>query len=129
MLNIHVDRTKLIDVIKANKVKHVLEYKEACHDYAVDAMREINKAIDSLNSDAKKIGDGEVIKLAFINLRTVVPTSHEKDYDRAIGMLEMTTENEIRLPEEDFSKYVTDDWEWKEQWDTVRNSYSSKSGR
>ena len=36
-----------------------------------------------------------------------------KDYDRAIGMLEMSIDNEVEITSLEFQHYIQDDWGWK----------------
>ena len=54
------------------------------------------------------------------------PVSHVEDYDRAIAMLEIHTEDTISLSAEYVSQYVLDRWNWSERFVASAMKYSSR---
>jgi hypothetical protein len=47
------------------------------------------------------------------------PTSHIKEYDRVLDMLEASLDEEFELSDKEFSQYVRDEWSWKTDFITT----------
>ena len=73
-----------------------------------------------------------------VQLTAKKPVSHEKDYDIAIRAMELSTAEFVYLEMGDFMKYVQDEWEWKNEFNSnnltlingisvANNSYFSNS--
>jgi hypothetical protein len=81
-----------------------------------------------LNARAEHEKDGGKIDLKDVNayislslqprvqLAVKEPVSHEKEYNIAIRSLELTTAEFIYLDQSNFSKYVLDEWDWKQEF-------------
>ena len=54
------------------------------------------------------------------------PRCHSKDYDEIIMMMEMEVQNEVSLTQDEFSKYVQDQWHWKSDFDFISSSYKRR---
>lgn len=54
-----------------------------------------------------------------------VPQHHLNKYDTAIKMLQMTTETELQLTQEQFNCYVMDQWHFQQQFLTGASHYNS----
>lgn len=126
MDKVKVNRDDLLAKLEVNRERHILQYAEACADYRDDALAEVAKAMDKLNGFADDLAKGEVRGVGYISFRTPVPESHEREYNRAISMLRMSVDAVIDIDEQRYSRYVMDDWDWKEKFDEVRMSYSNK---
>lgn len=108
-----IAKEAILKIISENRKKHEEEYNESIEAYKI-------KVITKLNSYIKKLEDGEFPNL-MINLPK--PVSYIKEYDKIYKMISMGTETEIELSETEFSKYVLDDWEWKENWSQTNSFY------
>jgi len=117
MERLKVKTSDLIKVLKANRKKHIIEYKEAVRQYrlrAVEALkRELDKAING--------------KSFTTNISMTRPTSHEKDYDLIIKMLEMSVEEITILDHHEFNQFVMDEWSWKPNF-RASTTYYGMSG-
>lgn len=106
--------SEVLECLRRNRSQHRGIFKDACDGYKAQFIEKLNKAVDALKA-------GE---LSTPSLYMVAPDDHTDDYDYAIKMLEMTTQDEIELTEKDVAQYVMDDWGWKKQWDETVTSYS-----
>jgi hypothetical protein len=108
------------------KAKKVLEQK----------LKKVSKAVaEGEKEHAKKDG---IIDLTDINaavslilqpkvqLTVKQPVSHEKEYDRVIRNLELSTAEFVILNTTDFNQYILDEWAWKQ--DFAANLYAMTSG-
>lgn len=108
------DKTKLLEVLRENRASHRKIFLEACEGY-------LKKAIELLEAKLASARKGERISMQF-SLQQ--PIDQTKEYDRAIRMLEMSTDAVVELEEHDFQQYVMDDWAWKDQFLTSNSAYS-----
>jgi hypothetical protein len=108
------DKQKLLEVLRANRESHRKIFLEACTGY-------LKKAIELLEQKLASAKRGERITMHF-SLQQ--PIDQTKEYDRAIRMLEMSTNAIVELEEHDFQQYVMDDWAWKGQFLTSNSAYS-----
>lgn len=115
--SVPVRKEELLKKLKENRLNHRSIFEEACEKYREAAIREL----DNMLSDAK--ANKKIRKV----LALEEPQDHTKDYDRVIVMLEMCTKDEITISEEEFTKYVMDDWTWKHQFTSNATSYTGKS--
>lgn len=114
MQKVTVKKAELLAKVSANLQTHLKDFSEACDGYREKAMAELTAKFESLKA-------GNVVELTFDDLDK--PVSHERDYRRAIAMLEMSTSDEIELSSHEFSQYVLDDWQWKELFSASLTKY------
>lgn len=109
----------LIEKLKFNKDKHVKTYEKAWEVFT----QEYSERLEEMVKDSSNIELGKAPDL-YVDL--AVPQSHEDDYSRVILMVELSSQEEFHLTEQEFRQYIMDEWYWREAWlqDTV--SYSSK---
>ena len=115
-----VDTTELLTIIKTNRDKHVRIVEIAQSKYREMAVKEL----DSMLADAR---EGKKIR-RFLSLE--VPTNHTKEYDKIIGLLEMTLragQATVEVTEYQYACYVQDDWSWKRQFAESNFAYSNAS--
>lgn len=115
MENVKVTRVGALAHLKANRITHKAEYEEAMEGWRAEAARLLKKALKDLKSTGK-------YELKHIP----VPSEYLGSYDRAIAMLEMSVDDEIILTEEDFARYILDDWDWSRQFKVANSTYSSR---
>ena len=114
MREIKVNKAELLKKLRENRNEHRAIFEEALEGYRAEAIRLLDKAL----ADAKK---GRKI-ITYIHLQE--PVDQTKDYDRAIGMLEMCVDNEITVTSQEYAQYVMDDWSWKEQFLATNTFYT-----
>lgn len=126
-------RVELLTKLNANRETHMTEYEEAMKGYFMEVQEEATELIGKLE-EVKVLASKEEFaedkkdyeRNFFIKARK--PFSNLPAYDRAIAMLEMSTDQDIPLDEESFSCYVLDEWDWKEEFATTNAYYSGKFG-
>ena len=112
---VKVDRDKLLTTLQENKAKHVDEYNDAIAEYRKQAEKALRKR-------AIEIRDGETLRKEIDDLPA--PLSFVKDYDRAIAMVEWSTESELELDEHAFRAWVLDEWNWRSQFAGTTSVYN-----
>lgn len=122
MKTIRVQKEKLLDTLKTNRDNHISEYQEAVELYYDDVLSKLDKK----RREVKKAGvDG------ILDINTVVsvsaPVSYKDEYDTTIEMLEWSTDDFIDLTQDEFKRYVKDEWNWSENFKTLRATYSRKN--
>jgi len=108
MEQVNVKKPDLLKILKTNRTKHRAEFEQACEDYRV-------ALIGILDEKLKDAKSGKQVAHA---ISLSMPTDQTKDYDRAIKMLEMSTDKIISLHEHEFAQLVQDEWQWKNQFST-----------
>jgi hypothetical protein len=111
-MQITVKRAGLLETLKTNLEAHRKEYLEGLEGWKKKASKELRKHL-------KLVRDGKQPPY----LSMPAPKSHEQYYTRAIAMLEMAENEDIQLSPTDFQHFVQDEWDWKDQFMTVSNSY------
>ena len=118
MRSVKIDKKKLLAIVRENKEKHVAEYNESVTDFKDLAIRIATKNLEIANT-------GDLDKISRIKTIPQAPTSHEKEYERAIRMLELSVEKEIEVEEDIFNQLVLDEWAWKHQFVASASLYKS----
>src|SRR5260370_16744644 len=95
MENIKVKKEELLKVLKENRAKHREIFLEALEGFRKKAITEFEKRLE-----AAKAGKHFDIAIAL-----TLPQDQTKDYDRAIGMLELAFENFVQLAEPEYPQY------------------------
>jgi len=113
-VTVYVD--KLNEIIGQNRDAHRAIFLKALEGYQRKVLALLEERIAELKS-------GKVIS-HYISMP--VPEDHTKDYDRILRMIEMHVEDTIVISQEDFAKYVMDDWEWKEKFLTTTAFYAKR---
>ena len=113
-MNTRMEKKDLLDKIKANKDKHRQIFLEAIEGFK-------KKAIEILEQKIEMLKNGKKTELY---VRMPEPEDHTKDYNRVIEMISQNLLEEIELTEEEFARYVLDDWRWKDEFLSVSNTYT-----
>lgn len=121
---IKMNRKELLDIVKANKDKHVAEFNEAVEDY--------KQAVLKIAQDNLKLAKtADLSKFKDIQSSPPEPQSYENSYKRAIRMLELSVEEIIEVEEDVFNQLVLDEWNWKHMFsasNTMIKSYTMAGG-
>lgn len=102
MDTVNVNRLSLLEILRTNRDSHKKDYDVALTKYryvATEKMKE-NLALAESGGEIKT------------HLDVRIPESHLDDYDRIIGMLELSVDETIPLTWQQYNTYVRDEWTW-----------------
>ena len=108
----------VIEKVTENKEKHLADYEAAKQAYKQESLALLEKAL----ADAKL---GKFPETQFVSLPPK-PKSYIPSYDRIISMLNLTSQKTVELSEQDYSKYILDNWEWKELFTSTSAYYMQR---
>lgn len=113
---ITVKRAALLDTLKANKARHEEDFKATFAAYS--------KALgERLEAMLAEVREGKPVSLHALSVKLPKPESHADDYDRVIGMLDMSVAEDVTITEQQYSQFVRDQWGWRQSYDSVSSSY------
>jgi hypothetical protein len=115
---IKMNRVELLDIVRANRMKHVEEFIEAVEDYK-DLVGKLALA------NAKLAKTRDLGKFKEMKPIPAAPVSYEDSYKRAIRMLELSVEEIIEVEEDVFNQLVLDEWDWKRGFIASNTMYKS----
>lgn len=115
---VKVNREQLLDIVRANKEKHIAEFIESVEDFKVAVVK-----IAKENVTLAKTGD--LASIAKIKTNPTKPNSYEASYTRAIRMLELSVEDVIEVEEDVFNQLVLDEWQWKNSFTASATLYKT----
>ena len=116
--SITVTKTKLLEILLDNKMKHEREFRIVYDNW----FNAYNQMLEELKNRALR---GKPIPFHLINLNP--PKSYVDVYSDVIEMLMITTQQEMVLDSDEFRKLVQDKWEWTQSFSSSSASYSSSS--
>lgn len=120
-----VSKESLLTRLRENRAVHVSEYTAAMIEYRKALVLALIDQIHERNEAIARARDGIEPMLDFSDKLPRQPTSYAQTYNRAIGLLEMTTLGEIEITGDDYRRFVDDEWEWSEDFKNVAMSYTS----
>ena len=118
MRSVKLNKKDLLKIVIENRTKHISDYKESVNDYKAAAIKLATEHLELAKT-------GELSKIARIKAMPAAPVSYEKEYDRAIRMLELSVEKEIEVEEDVFNQLVLDEWHWKNQFIASASLYKT----
>ena len=119
MRSVKMNRSELLDIVRKNKEKHILEYKEAVADYLLVIKKIAEQNVKIATSNRKVVEastDLNSINVVSYKSFPQQPSTFELEYSRAIRMLELSVEDVIELEDHIFNQLVLDEWEWKHKF-------------
>jgi len=116
-MNIKVNKTNLLEILKANRARHREIFLEAQEGYRKLAIKELNAMLRNARSG------GQIRR----SITLIQPMDQTSDYDRVIGMLELSEQDSILLEEHEYQMYVQDKWNWKKQFLANNSGYSQQA--
>ena len=108
-----MNKSDLASIIEANKVKHKESYEKAFAGFKATVEKALQTNLENIKK-GKKIN---------VYVNEAVPVDHTEDYDRALDMITHNIDSYVILNAEDYSRYVQDNWQWKQQWNTSNAKY------
>lgn len=112
-----VPKTQLLAKLRENRAIHIKTYNEAKEEYR-------KAAISALSTEIAKAKDGLEFSLQFHEI--IEPKSYAREYDQAIGLMEMTIDETIPITASDYTSFVLDEWSWKEHFTSSVANYSKR---
>lgn len=106
MRSVKINKGELLKIVRDNQKKHIKEYDESVKDYKKAAIKIAKEHVDLAKT-------GDLDSIAKIKAMPSRPASYEKEYDRAIRMLELSVDDVIELEDQIFNQLVLDEWHWK----------------
>lgn len=108
MEKIKIRKETVLEILRENKAKHCIEFEEAIIGWISKAKIKLTELLAKLDTDQAR-----ALK---IELYLPRPVSYEKEYDKAIKMIEYEIRDEVEISTQDFDKYFLDEWNWKENF-------------
>lgn len=105
----------ILPIIKDNREAHREIFEKAVEGYK-------KEWIELLELHLERVKAGKKVKTA---VSLVEPQDHTADYDQAIGMLELCTNEEITLTGGEYACLIDDEWGWKNQFVATATSYGA----
>lgn len=121
---VKVRRGELLEILHANRSRHIEEYQLACGGYRAAALKRIDEVFEEVRGSINRLKEGETIAVVGLRFGLEVPASHERSYDQIIKMMEMSVDEEIVLTASQFACFVMDDWDWKGAWQLSNSQYT-----
>lgn len=112
-----IKKAELLAVLNKNLSEHREVFMEALDNYRKKLIAELESMIEKARSGAR----------ISHHISLVQPVDQTKEYQRAIRMVEMTTDEIVSLTEQEFANFVMDDWAWSNNFFATNASYSSKA--
>lgn len=114
---VNLEKSKLLEIVQENKVKHIQEFNEAVEDY--------KKLVLKISKENLKKCKTEDVLTTLFKIYPTPPRSYEKEYDKAIRMLELSVDDIIEIEENIFNQLVLDEWGLKQSFVTSNSLYKS----
>ena len=113
-----VNKTELLETLRANRAAHRANFEEALDAYRDRVVGWLEQRLDAARR-------GERVEMAF---QSPIPEDFTREYDRAIRMLEMSLDDEIEISSRDFDQLVMDNWSWTPRFAANTMSYLAVEG-
>jgi hypothetical protein len=110
-----VGRLDLLVTLGQNRETHKKIFEEALGGYKKEMIRLLCKML-------KDVRKGKRVR-HMINLP--IPQNMTDQYDTVMKMLEMGTQDEVKLSSNDFRCFVEDKWDWKQTFLLSNSRYSN----
>ncbi len=121
-IKVAVELAKLLKLLHKN-----LEAHRKVHQEAVEGWE--HEVVNACGLIIALVEEGRLKDLDLIFKHSQRPKSHTKEYELVITMLEHHTGTDVELDQQDFDRYVRDNWEWKEEWAMSNTRYSLSNRR
>jgi len=111
-LTISVERKKLIGILQENRAKHEADYEKSVEGYKKFLVEHAAANVDRAASGKHPN--------PFPHRK---PGNYLPQYDRALGMLALSVDDNVGLSAYDYARFVDDDWDWKDEFVTSTSVY------
>jgi hypothetical protein len=118
MEKIQVKKETVLEILRKNKETHRTEFEEAMTGWIEEAKKKLTGLLYQLNSNKASEVKFEVY--------LPKPVSYEKEYEKAIKMVEFEIRDTIEISNSDFERYFLDEWAWKESFLSNTRLYKNR---
>jgi hypothetical protein len=118
MNEVKIERDGLLAVVEDNRAKHRDLFERAWAGY-----REAVEAWFSEQLDRISEGNDPALHCPLS-----IPQDHTSDYDKLVTMLKMSVDSHVTLQRDEFSRYVMDNWRWKQEFLATSIGYVGELG-
>jgi len=101
-------------------------YDEAVIDHKASVIKTTEENLKIANQNYQIAESYDLTKMQTFKAILPAPKHYEKEYNRAIRMLELEVEKEIELEEAIFNQLVMDEWQWKDSFIGTNSLFKSK---
>jgi hypothetical protein len=115
MRTVKVLKSELLAKLYENRDIHNKEFAELWEEYLNEVAAGLKKL---LTKARKREGDPET------GLNLIKPRSYAKEYDEIIGMLEFSTDTEFDITQDEYKRYVLNEWDWSRNFAMMKTAYS-----
>lgn len=115
---------KIVAIIQTNREQHLETYQEVTKNFQellVEETERLYKAAFEYSEGGRDWESYRRLTMKVLSMQK--PVHYLEDYDRAIAMLQMTECELIELDQEDYARFVLDDWKWKENFTASNATY------
>ena len=119
MYEVKVKKERLLDILQENRKRHRKIFEKAIAGYREEVILHLDFALEAAKNGEKII----------TTVRLIQPQDHTADYDRVIGMLDISVDDEIVIDDIQYRQFVLDKWDWSERFSSSSSSYSSSSSK
>lgn len=130
MRDVTVNRKELLDKIEQNKSEHAKNYRIVESQFKTDLAGFLGSLEGLAIHMAEQLQRGTVpdVKQGVYALDWPIrPQEHSKDYDKALTMIGMSVDDQIKLTDRQFTQLVLDEWDWKDDFNSTMLHYSNKA--
>jgi hypothetical protein len=113
MRTVNLRRDEFVEKVTANKATHRDVFEKALDGYQRRLVRELERRVADVKA-GRRID-------RYISLPE--PSDHTEDYDRILMMAEMSVDEIIELSADDFTRFVMDQWDWKQDFTETATYY------
>lgn len=121
MRDVHITKTRLLAKLEANKADH----DKAFHEASAAFYEKFNKELEAVTEHVAEKELNYQQAMGYLQ-KEQPPQGHCDEYEREIAMLQFDNRKEITLTQDEFTRFVLDEWYWKEEFAT---SYFSTTGK
>ena len=104
---VNVKKNDLLKHLVANQKKHKADIAEALKMRRQNIRAALLEAVNKIDS-SKEYQPSDMIRFP-------MPQNRDHDYEKAIQMVKMTTDDVIQLDQNQFEMLVMDQWGWKSE--------------
>ena len=101
---VRIGKNELVNKLRENREKHHEHVKKAEKGYLKAVKEDLEQLLQIVN-------DGKIPNFRSL-YKLQQPINKIEEYDIALQMLDMSTDDIIELTQDDFKKYVLDKWDW-----------------
>ena len=118
-LSVEIKISDLLTKVRANREQHVALYAEAKDNYLATVREGLEKTLAKLDAGEYSVTD-------YIAYTYSPPKNYTEVYDHAIAIFELDTRETILLDQKQFTSFVMDKWDWKNDFLLSNAAYVGK---